>query len=140
MTQFRPFTLGIVALFLFFISVSANKKELLKDIMTKMSLDEYCDFFKKSFCSLPNLDVVAIVMTTTDFDETCAAKLIEKAKNEYGIKKIFGGFNYGISGLSHTSVFRTYDEYGHPKYASQEDPKIFYTCSADVVFQNINLM
>ena len=150
MTQFGAFALGKFAFFLFLIisviiSVSANnnannqKKEIPKKIVTKMSFNEYCNFFKKSFCSLPNLDVVAIVMTAPN-DDTCARELIKKAEDEYGIKKIVGGFNYDISAVSHTTVFRTYDQYGHQKYTSQNDPQIYYTCSGDVVFDKNNLM
>jgi hypothetical protein len=106
MTQFGPFTLGIVALFLFLIiSVSANQKKVPEKIVTKMSLGEYCNFFKKPFCSLPDLDVVVIVVTTSGIDDTCAGELIKKAENEYGIK-FFGVFNFGINSYPQESENR----------------------------------
>ena len=107
MTQFGAIALGKFALFLFLIiSVSANQKKVPEEIVTKMSLGEYCGFFKKPFCSLPNLDVVVIVVTTSGIDDTCAGELIKKAKNEYGIKEFFGGFNFGINSYSEESENR----------------------------------
>lgn len=138
MTQFGAFALGKFAFFLFLIisviiSVSANQKKVPEEIVTKMSVSEYCNFFKKSFCSLPNLDVVAMVMTAPN-DDICAGELIKKAKEEYGIKGIFGGFNYDISAFSHSTVFRTYDEYGNTKYTSENNKQKQFTCTADIVF------
>jgi hypothetical protein len=106
MTQFGTF-LCKIALFLFLIiSVSANQKKVPEEIVTKMSLGEYCNFFKKPFCSLPNLDVVVIVVTTSGIDDTCAGELIKKAKDEYGIKEIFGVFNFGINSYPQESENR----------------------------------
>ncbi len=124
MTQF-----GTFAFFLFLIiSVSANQ------IVTKMSLGEYCNFFKNPFCSLTDLKLVAMVVTISGINDKCAGELIKKTKNVYGIEEIIGAFNFEISSTSHTTWNRIYNTNGYETYASQNDPAIFYTCSADVVF------
>ena len=137
MTQFGAFALGIFAFFLFLIiSVSANQKEILPEIMTKMSFYEYCNSppLKKTFCSSANIDVVVIVVTTSEIDERCAGKLIEKAKNEYGIKEIIGGFNFEIVSYSHEAIVRTFNHLGFQTSLEKEYPAIYNTCSADIAY------
>ncbi len=135
MTQFVVFALGIFAFFLIN-SVSANQKKILPEIMTKMSFYEYCNSppLKKTFCSSANIDVVAIVVTTSEIDERCAGKLIEKAKNEYGIKEIIGGFNFEIVSYSHEAIERKFNDLGFQTYSKTHDAEIHSTCSADIAY------
>ena len=143
MTQLGGFTLGKFAFFLFLIisviiTVSANQKKIPdqkkvpEEIVTKMPLGAYCDFFKKPFCSL-DLDVVVIVVTISGFDDTCAGELIKKAKDEYGIKELFGVFNFGINFVSHEIVVNHRDHRGYITLSSASD-QLLNMCSGDMVF------